>query len=70
MRLHFEQAVDAASVEARFADRDIVVVADGVNSPIRQRFASEFGVSIIEQRNRFAWLGSTRPLDAFTFSSA
>lgn len=67
VRLHFEQAVDAASVEARFADRDIVVVADGVNSPIRQRFASEFGVSIIEQRNRFAWLGSTRPLDAFTF---
>ncbi|NWG71004.1 MAG: bifunctional salicylyl-CoA 5-hydroxylase/oxidoreductase [Parvularculaceae bacterium] len=65
--LHFETVIDAASYERRFAGCDLVVVAQGINSPIRQRHEREFGVSIVEQRNKFAWLGSTRPLDAFTF---
>lgn len=67
VRLHFSTQVDAETLEERFADRDLVVVAQGVNSPIRTKFADAFGVRIVEQLNKFSWLGSTRPLDAFTF---
>ncbi|MEI9994221.1 MAG: hypothetical protein WDM91_06480 [Rhizomicrobium sp.] len=65
--LHFSTAIDADEVEERFADCDLVVVAQGVNSPIRAKHADAFGARVVETRNKFCWLGSTRPLDAFTF---
>jgi anthraniloyl-CoA monooxygenase len=65
--LHFEAAIDAATLEERFGDCDLILAAQGVNSPVRTRHADAFGVRIVEQRNKFVWLGSTRPLDAFTF---
>ncbi|NJN50703.1 MAG: hypothetical protein HC809_01860 [Gammaproteobacteria bacterium] len=65
--LHFETRVDAAAVETRFSDSDLIIVADGVNSQIRKRYEKAFGVAVEEKRNKFTWLGSTRPLDAFTF---
>lgn len=67
VNLHFETAIDAASFEQQLADYNLILNAQGVNSPIRTRFADELGASVVEQRNKFAWLGSTRPLDAFTF---
>ncbi len=65
--LHFSDPVDPDKVEQRFADCDLIVVAEGVNSPIRARHADAFGVSVVEARNKYCWMGSTRPLDAFTF---
>jgi anthraniloyl-CoA monooxygenase len=50
-----------------FPDADLIVAADGINSPIRSRFADTFQPSIDLRPNRFAWMGSTRPFDAFTF---
>ncbi|MBX9701306.1 MAG: bifunctional salicylyl-CoA 5-hydroxylase/oxidoreductase [Acetobacteraceae bacterium] len=50
-----------------FPDADLIVAADGINSPIRTRFADHFQPEIALRPNRFAWMGSTRPLDAFTF---
>lgn len=67
VNLHFSECVEAECIETRFADRDLIVVAQGINSPVRARFADAFGVQIAEARNKFCWLGSTRPLDAFTF---
>ncbi|MBY0563904.1 MAG: hypothetical protein K2P58_06930 [Hyphomonadaceae bacterium] len=67
VNLHFESAIDAPAIETRFADSDLIVVSQGVNSPVRNALADAFGVRIVEQRNKFVWLGSTRPLDAFTF---
>jgi anthraniloyl-CoA monooxygenase len=67
VNLHFSAAVDHDTLEERFADCDLVVVAQGVNSPIRAYYAHVFGARVIETRNKFSWLGSTRPLDAFTF---
>ncbi|MGE0740264.1 MAG: FAD-dependent monooxygenase [Hyphomonadaceae bacterium] len=67
VRLHFETIVAAEDIHTRFADCALIVVAQGINSPIRNRYTQEFGVRIVEQRNKFCWLGSTRPLDAFTF---
>ena len=49
------------------ASSDLVVGADGINSRVRQTFADVFKPSIELRPNKFSWMGSTRPLDAFTF---
>lgn len=67
VNLYFETPIDAASVEERLAGSDLVVVADGINSQIRKKYEREFGVAVENKRNKFTWMGSTRPLDAFTF---
>ncbi|QEE50611.1 bifunctional salicylyl-CoA 5-hydroxylase/oxidoreductase [Flavobacterium alkalisoli] len=64
VKLNFEANVDDVS---QFSDSDIIVAADGINSSIRDKFAAEFGTEVKMQNNRFVWLGSTRPLDAFTY---
>lgn len=51
----------------RFADFDLVVVSDGVNSQIRTANEEAFGVDIQTRRNKFCWLGTTRLFDAFGF---
>jgi anthraniloyl-CoA monooxygenase len=53
--------------ERRFAECDLIVVADGANSRFRTKFAGIFEPTIDLRPNKFAWMGSTRPLDAFTF---
>jgi anthraniloyl-CoA monooxygenase len=50
-----------------FPDADLIVAADGINSPIRERFRDHFKPEVDLRPNRFAWMGSTRPFDAFTF---
>src|SRR3984957_1642987 len=50
-----------------FADADLIVAADGINSTIRTRYAEHFGPSIDERTNRFAWLGTHKLFNAFTF---
>lgn len=50
-----------------FPEADLIIAADGVNSAIRTRHAGHFQPEIDLRPNRFAWMGSTRPLDAFTF---
>ena len=64
VNLNYEQNIDDLS---RFSDSDIIVAADGINSAIRDRYAADFGTKIEPQSNRFVWMGSTRPLDAFTY---
>jgi anthraniloyl-CoA monooxygenase len=50
-----------------FSDCDLVVVADGANSRVRERYADHFQPDVDLRTNRFVWLGSDRKLDAFTF---
>jgi anthraniloyl-CoA monooxygenase len=50
-----------------FPDADLIVAADGINPPIRERRRDHFKPSLDLRPNRFAWMGSTRPFDAFTF---
>ncbi|SCY10695.1 oxidoreductase [Flavobacterium caeni] len=64
VNLHFEANVDNLS---KFKDSDYIVAADGINSVIREKFKTQFGTNIVQQQNKFVWLGSTRPLDAFTY---
>jgi anthraniloyl-CoA monooxygenase len=46
---------------------DLIVAADGVTSLIRDRLSDQFQPQVDWRRNRFVWLGSTRPFPAFTF---
>jgi anthraniloyl-CoA monooxygenase len=46
---------------------DLIVAADGAASLVRDRLADQFQLHIDWRRNRFVWLGSTRPFPAFTF---
>ena len=63
--LHFEHEVTDLS---ELGGVDIIVAADGINSSIRERFAHHFKPSVDWRHNKFCWLGSTRSLDAFTFT--
>ena len=63
--MHFETEFDADL--SRFSDFDLIVAADGVNSPIRTAHADKFAVDIQTRRNKFSWLGTTKLFDAFAF---
>ncbi|MHA1568522.1 MAG: FAD-dependent monooxygenase, partial [Alphaproteobacteria bacterium] len=52
---------------ARFADCDLIVAADGINSIVRETYKQHFRPSVEWRRNRFIWLGSTKPTPAFNF---
>ena len=62
---HFQHEVED---DAAFADADLVVAADGVNSRIRKRHAPVFEPDLDTRECRFIWLGTTRPFPAFTFA--
>ena len=64
VNLHFEQNIEDIT---QFKNSDIIVACDGIGSPIRTQFANDFGTNISLKKNRFVWLGSTKPLDAFTY---
>jgi anthraniloyl-CoA monooxygenase len=63
--IHFETEIGDLS---EFAGADLIVAADGVNSIIREAYKEHFAPSVEWRRNRFVWLGSTKPCEAFTFS--
>ncbi len=58
---------DVTDVAALMGDADLVVAADGVNSRVREMFAHDFKPAVDLRPNKFSWMGSTRPFDAFTF---
>lgn len=60
----YETEID--SLEA-FADADLIVGADGVNSTVRGLLETEFEPRLDWRPNRFVWLGTTKPFPAFTF---
>jgi anthraniloyl-CoA monooxygenase len=64
--LSFER--DLTSMAQLAADGyDLLVAADGANSLARRELAATLEPRIEHGRTRFCWLGTTRPLDAFTF---
>ena len=63
VNLHFEHHIeDVTTLKA-----DYIVACDGINSGIRNQFEAEFGTKTELKKNKFVWLGSTKPLDAFTY---
>lgn len=66
--LHFEHEFEATDIKDKFTDADLIVVADGLNSKIRNANLKAFDCSIDIRSNRFVWLGTKQKFkDAFTF---
>ncbi len=63
--LRFES--DVESIDALREGCDLLVGGDGINSRVRAAYAQAFAPSLERGRCRFVWLGTTLPLDAFTF---
>ncbi|WP_232379550.1 bifunctional salicylyl-CoA 5-hydroxylase/oxidoreductase [Polyangium fumosum] len=63
--LSFEH--EATDFDAIRRTSDLVIAADGVNSAVRSRYQPHFGTRVDGRPNRFVWLGTTFPFDAFTF---
>jgi anthraniloyl-CoA monooxygenase len=64
VKLRFQTEVEGLE---QFGDSDLVVVADGINSKIREQNKDHFRPSVDLRPNKFTWLGSTKPLDAFKY---
>src|SRR5690349_8692744 len=64
VKLKFQQEINSLE---EFPDSDLIVVADGINSKIREKHAAHFQPSVDLRPNKFTWLGSTKPLDAFKY---
>ena len=66
--LHFEHEFNAEDIDTRFADADLIVAADGLNSKIRNTNLETFQCDIDVRPNKFVWLGTHQSFkDAFTF---
>lgn len=53
--------------DAELAGYDLVLASDGINSALRTKHAAHFLPTIDWRKAKFCWLGTTKPLSAFTF---
>jgi len=58
---------DIIDIPAALKDADLVIASDGINSRVRETFIDHFRPRVDLRPNKFTWMGSTRPFDAFTF---
>jgi anthraniloyl-CoA monooxygenase len=63
--LHYE--TECSSDVGDYAEFDLIIASDGVNSPVRTRYEEHFAVDIDVRRNKFMWLGTHQLFDAFAF---
>ncbi len=66
VEIHWQQEIRKLS-DCSLPAADLIVAADGAASLIRDALSDQFGPHLDWRRNRFVWLGSTRPFPAFTF---
>lgn len=64
VRLQFETELENFDA---WADADLIVAADGVNSRTRTRLADVFEPDIEDGTSKFIWLGTNKVFDAFKF---
>jgi 2-polyprenyl-6-methoxyphenol hydroxylase-like FAD-dependent oxidoreductase len=60
--LHFEMQ---ASLD-QLAGYDLIVAADGLNSPVRRAFEGDFGTSLSYSTNKFAWYGTAKRFETLS----
>jgi anthraniloyl-CoA monooxygenase len=65
--VEIEYQAEISPTDPKIRAADLVVVADGINSRMRETYADRFKPSVDLRPNFFSWMGSTRPFDAFTF---
>ena len=64
VQMHFQREIAGLD---ELDGYDLVVAADGINSRLREAHRAHFGTEVDLRRNKFTWLGSTRPFDAFNY---
>ncbi|WP_026434206.1 bifunctional salicylyl-CoA 5-hydroxylase/oxidoreductase [Paracidovorax oryzae] len=67
VQLVFETQVQDDQEVARQYGADLVIASDGINSPVRTRYADTFQPDIDQRNCRFVWLGTRKVFEAFTF---
>lgn len=67
VEMHFGVEIDASRLKEQFADSDVIVASDGVNSAIREQYKDALQPSIVWKKNRFCWMGSTRQMNEFNY---
>ncbi|MDQ3942034.1 MAG: FAD-dependent monooxygenase, partial [Actinomycetota bacterium] len=63
--VQFEREVEDLS---EFADADLIVGCDGINSRVRELYADHFQTNVDVRENKYIWLGTDKVFDAFTFA--
>lgn len=68
IKQEFSTEVHLEDLQTRFADADLIVAADGLNSKVRNSDHKGFDCDIEMRPNKFVWLGTKHRFDdAFTF---
>ncbi|MDO5642576.1 MAG: FAD-dependent monooxygenase [Paracoccus sp. (in: a-proteobacteria)] len=67
VRMTFGADIKPEEIKTRFADSDVIVASDGINSAIRNHFGEGFQPSTVWKSNRFCWMGSSRPMGEFNY---
>ena len=68
VNLVFEHEFEVEDIETKYADADLIVAADGLNSKVRNANLDVFQCDIDTRPNKFVWLGTKQSFqDAFTF---
>jgi anthraniloyl-CoA monooxygenase len=68
VRLVFETTVTDDQAVAKQYGADLVIASDGLNSPVRTRYAATYQPDIDTRDCRFVWLGTRKKFEAFTFA--
>jgi 2-polyprenyl-6-methoxyphenol hydroxylase-like FAD-dependent oxidoreductase len=55
--LHYDALIPSVD---QLTGYDLIVAADGLNSPVRRSYETEFGASVSYSANKFAWYGTTK----------
>lgn len=64
VKLVFETEAES---DEDYADADLIIASDGINSRVRGKYAEVFKPDIVTRPNRYIWLGTHKLYDAFTF---
>jgi anthraniloyl-CoA monooxygenase len=63
VQLHFGKELERIDP----ADADLIVAADGINSKVRSQFADVFKPNLLNGKNKYTWLATTKVFDSFKF---
>ncbi|WP_170763306.1 FAD-dependent monooxygenase [Ruegeria lacuscaerulensis] len=67
VKMEFGVEIKPEDLKVRFAESDVIVAGDGINSAIRTYYEDGFQPSTTWKSNRFCWMGSTRPMEEFNY---